>query len=156
MISKEIFSSLSNFTIELVRSFPEIWRRIQKKDDNTLKTVKKAALDATGERDGNAADHVLKTEPAKYRAFSNKLLRQELLLRREAYKASGQNSNRSLWMAGLASCGMIASFVFAIYCKDCCGTEITALAHVAMGLFGACIKDVFAFEFGSSKFSEKP
>lgn len=73
----------------------------------------------------------------------------------EIRKMKGGDNRRQDVMIAMAAIGLIACLaVLVFFRKDIPGEAVGIISTVA-GIFGACLKDAFAFEFGSSRGSKE-
>lgn len=73
----------------------------------------------------------------------------------EVRRLSGGENRRQDVMIALVAVGLIACLaVLVFFRKDIPGEAVGIISTIA-GIFGACLKDAFAFEFGSSRGSKE-
>jgi len=66
-------------------------------------------------------------------------------------KASGGNNVRADLMILLAVVGLVACMIVLVLFKDKVPGEVIGIVSTIAGIFGACLRDAFQFEFGSSR-----
>ena len=73
----------------------------------------------------------------------------------EIRKMAGGENRRQDVMIAMVAIGLIACLVVLVFFrKDIPGEAVGIISTIA-GIFGACLKDAFAFEFGSSRGSKE-
>lgn len=72
----------------------------------------------------------------------------------ELHKAGYRNTRADLMVAG-AVVGLIACLVALVGFRDGLPGEAVGIISTVAGIFGACLRDAFAFEFGSSRGSRE-
>jgi hypothetical protein len=120
------------------------------KGQDVAKKVSAIACHVTKHTDPSKIMETLNDNPTLLVEFYKKLMETEkdmyiamLSDREQARKRTSPNSSRFmlfLSLSGLASC------LFLLALGDFSG-EVTALLSTASGIFGACLKDIYAFEF---------
>jgi len=63
----------------------------------------------------------------------------------------GRSNWRAHIMIGVASCGLIGSVLSLMLCRAYLSGEVVGMLATTVGIFGACLKDAFAFEFGAGE-----
>lgn len=126
------------------------------------------AKTVTGAPTGEAALNVIQADPGKVLEFRQAIATQQSDLEK-AYLADRQdarahdtevrklNSGRNVRadLAVLAVVvGLIACLVVMVQYKQQMPGEVVGILSTIAGIFGACLKDYFAFEFGSSRSSQ--
>lgn len=72
----------------------------------------------------------------------------------ELAKAGRHNARADLMVAG-AVLGLISCIVPLAFYRDTIPGEVIGMLATIAGIFGSCLKDAFAFEFGSSRSSKE-
>lgn len=72
----------------------------------------------------------------------------------ELHKAGYRNVRADVMVFG-AVVGLIACLVVLAFFKDEVPGEVVGIVSTIAGIFGACLRDAFAFEFGSSRSSRE-
>ena len=72
----------------------------------------------------------------------------------EVRKLTGGSNTRADMLAGGAVLGMISCLVVLGFFRTDIPGEAVGIISTIAGLFGACLRDAFAFEFGSSRGSK--
>jgi hypothetical protein len=73
----------------------------------------------------------------------------------EIRKLKGGDNRRQDVMIAMAAIGLIACLVTLIFFRKEIPGEAVGIISTIAGIFGACLKDAFAFEFGSSRGSKE-
>lgn len=122
----------------------------------------------TGTQDGAAALEVLKANPDKVLEFRQAIEAQQADLERayladrqnarqrdiELAKAGYKNARADLMVLSVAV-GLIACLYVLVQYKETIPGEVVGILSTIAGIFGACLKDAFQFEFGSSRGSKE-
>lgn len=136
----------------LFEAVPTLKRLVEHplKGQDVAKKVSTIARQITKHTDPSKIMEALNDNPALLVEFYKKLMETEkemyvamLTDREHARNRTSPNSSRFmlfLSLSGLASC------LFLLALGDLSG-EVTALLSTASGIFGACLKDIYAFEF---------
>lgn len=122
----------------------------------------------TGKGSGEEALAAITADPAKVLDFRQAISEQEADLEK-AYLAdradarahdtdvrklnNGMNIRADLAVLAVV-CGLIACLVVMVQYKASMPGEVVGILSTIAGIFGACLKDYFAFEFGSSRSSQ--
>ena len=69
-------------------------------------------------------------------------------------REAGRYNARADVMVGAAAIGLLACLMSLVLYRDKIPPEAVGIISTIAGLFGACLKDAFAFEFGSSRSSQ--
>jgi len=126
------------------------------------------ARNVTGSSDTLSAIRILEKDPKLLLQFQQMVTnmdyelqraylddRQDARTRDMAYVASGRTNFRADVMVIAAAVGLLSCLVaLAIYQNQLPGEAVGIISTVA-GIFGACLKDAYAFEFGSSRDSKQ-
>lgn len=126
------------------------------------------AKTVTGKGTGEEALAVITADPNKVLEFRQALAAQEADMEK-AYLADradardrdidvrklngGLNVRADLAVLAVV-CGLIACLVVMVQYKESMPGEVVGILSTIAGIFGACLKDYFAFEFGSSRSSQ--
>ncbi len=73
----------------------------------------------------------------------------------EIRKLTGGDNRRQDVMIAMAAIGLIACLVVLVFFRKEIPGEAVGIISTIAGIFGACLKDAFAFEFGSSRGSKE-
>lgn len=122
----------------------------------------------TGTDTPEAAVAAIQADPAKMMDFQQAMAAQQADLEK-AYLADradardrdidvrklngGLNVRADLAVLAVV-CGLIACLVVMVQYKESMPGEVVGILSTIAGIFGACLKDYFAFEFGSSRSSQ--
>lgn len=68
--------------------------------------------------------------------------------------AYGRNKRLGVMVIG-AVAGLIVCLMILIFCKGGLSGEVIGIISTISGIFGACLKDAYSFEFGSSRGSRE-
>ncbi|ARN84321.1 hypothetical protein [Candidatus Nucleicultrix amoebiphila] len=95
---------------------------------------------------------ILKLDRDLERAF----LQDRMSARRRdmALVAAGKNNTRADVMVVSAAFGLLSCLISLAFYKDAMPGEAVGIISTIAGIFGACLKDAYAFEFGSSRGSK--
>lgn len=130
-------------------------------------TVVDAAKKLTGQEDSLVMIQMLRESPSLVIEFQRTAIqlesefefmylrdRQDARARDVAITQSGRTNIRADIMVLCAASGLISCLVsLSWYCDNLPGEAVGIISTVA-GIFGACLKDAYAFEFGSSRGSK--
>lgn len=72
----------------------------------------------------------------------------------EVRKMNGGSNARADVMVGGAVVGLIACLVVLVFWRNEVPGEVVGIVSTVAGIFGACLRDAFQFEFGSSRGSK--
>jgi hypothetical protein len=72
-----------------------------------------------------------------------------------ALAKQGRSNTRADLMVGAVVIGLIACIVVLGWMRDDIPGEVVGIISTVAGIFGSCLKDAFAFEFGSSRGSKE-
>lgn len=127
------------------------------------------ARNVTGANTGEAAIAILQADPNKVLDFRQAVGAQQLDLER-AYLADrsdarahdtevrklggGRNLRADLAVLAVVA-GLISCLGVMVLYRDKMPGEVVGILSTIAGIFGACLKDYFAFEFGSSRSSRE-
>jgi len=123
----------------------------------------------TGTDTGRDALDVLKVDPAAALEFRKTVAAQQVELEKlyladiadarnrdiEVRKLTGGQNIRADLAVLAVILGLIACLVVLTQYKDSVPGEVVGILSTVAGIFGACLKDYFAFEFGSSRSSRE-
>lgn len=123
----------------------------------------------TGTQTGEAALEELKANPDKVIEFRTAILAQQADLEKayladvsdarkrdiELRQVTGGRNARADAMVGGAVIGLIACLLVLAFFKDRVPGEVVGIVSTIAGIFGACLRDAFQFEFGSSRGSRE-
>jgi len=132
------------------------------------KQVVDTAQKITGTSTPEAAEAAIRANPELLAQFQTHLasinadLEKAYLADRQSARArdvelakAGRSNHRADLMVGAVVVGLIACIgVLAFYRQSVPGEVVGILSTIA-GIFGSCLKDAFAFEFGSSRGSKE-
>lgn len=138
--------------------------------ENGEKMAQKAvniAQSITGEKDVSKVIGSLKGDPQLLAKFQEALMKMELDLELAAYKDLDNARTRDIAMANAgrsnlradimvlsAAFGLIACLVTITLYRTSLPGEAVGIISTIAGIFGSCLKDAYAFEFGSSRGSK--
>lgn len=119
----------------------------------------------TGAADGDAALAALQADPKLAQEFRLAVLAQDGELERlyladradargrdiEVRRLNGGSNSRADVMVGGAVIGLIACLVVLVFFRAEIPGEVVGIVSTIAGIFGACLRDAFQFEFGSSR-----
>ncbi len=122
----------------------------------------------TGADDGEQALRVLQSDPGKVFEFREAIGAQMVDLEKayladrsdarkrdiEVRKVSGGNLRADLAVLAVVL-GLIACLFVLVYFQGDIPGEVVGIISTIAGIFGACLKDYFSFEFGSSRGSKE-
>lgn len=122
------------------------------------------AKQVTGTATGPDALAALQADPALQLQYRQAVMAQEADLdkayladRQDARKRdvalaeAGLRNRRADWMVICAALGLIACLSVLILLKGQLPGEVVGIVSTVAGIFGACLRDAFQFEFGSSR-----
>jgi Flp pilus assembly protein TadB len=135
--------------------------------EETAREVLDVAHKIAGTKETNDAVSVLKRDPKLLLEFQTKLFeieereadrilqdRMDARARDMAYAAAGRNNTRADVMVVSAACGMVFCLIALGYYREDLPGEAVGIISTIAGIFGSCLKDAYAFEFGSSRGSK--
>lgn len=119
----------------------------------------------TGQPDGDAALAALQADPKLAHEFRMAVLRADGELERmyladrqdarrrdvEVRKLTGGANTRADVMIVGAVLGLIACLATLVFFREEIPGEVVGIVSTVAGIFGACLRDAFQFEFGSSR-----
>ena len=122
----------------------------------------------TGAPDGERAIKALQQDPGRVLMFREAIGMQMVDLEKayladradardrdiEVRKLSGGNLRADLAVLAVVL-GLVACLVVLVYFQDDIPGEVVGIISTIAGIFGACLKDYFSFEFGSSRGSKE-
>lgn len=154
--------ALANFAPSLIKLFTG-----SDKAEQVAASVVDIAKTVTGTDTGEAALETLKSNPDKVLEFRQAVAAQQADLekaylhdRQDARRRdvelhqSGHGNTRADLMVFAVTVGLIACLFVLIHYKESIPGEVVGILSTIAGIFGACLKDAFAFEFGSSRGSK--
>lgn len=135
--------------------------------ESTAKRVVETAKTITGEKESFSILKALKDDPTMVIHFQEAILkmhhevelemerdRQNARVRDIAFLQSGRINLRADIMVVAAALGLIACLLSITFYKQTLPGEAVGIISTIAGIFGACLKDAYAFEFGSSRGSK--
>lgn len=155
--------ALANFAPSLIKLFTG-----SDKAAEVAGHVVDIAQAVTGTDTGAEALEVLKADPAKVLEFRQAVAEQQVDLEKaylsdradarthdiELRKLTGGQNIRADLAVLAVVLGLIACLGVMVMFKDKMPGEVVGILSTIAGIFGACLKDYFAFEFGSSRSSQ--
>lgn len=161
--------------LSLVEMAPALsrWFKEDKSDPETTKMIAshvlKIAKQVTGEKSAASAVESLKTNPKALLEFQRSALKMDYEIHQSFIKdrvsarqrdialiTGGRISNkRADIMVISAAVGLILCLGFLAFYKNNMPGEAVGIISTIAGIFGACLKDAYAFEFGSSRGSKE-
>ncbi len=135
--------------------------------ERTAHKVVDVAQSITGEKDPLRVLHSLKTDAKRVAEFQQATLKMNHALEMAGYKdrdsarlrdialaQAGRSNLRADIMVVSAAFGLISCLVMiTLYRTNLPGEAVGIISTIA-GIFGSCLKDAYAFEFGSSRGSK--
>ncbi|USO01467.1 MAG: hypothetical protein H6849_00145 [Alphaproteobacteria bacterium] len=155
--------------LKLSELVPGIFTLVQKSEGTKsapqiLNKIVDVACQISGKHDFESMVATLKEKPELLLEFHREILHlerdtlsAEIEDRRHARDrdaeiiASGQKNKRADVMILLAVLGLVTCLLTLGLYRDCLPGEAIGIISTVSGIFGACLKDAFAFEFGSSR-----
>lgn len=135
--------------------------------DKVVQKVEEIAKVITGEQEAERILHHLKTDPPALLQFQQAILKftQELEIAEEkdrkgarlrdiALVNAGRTNIRADIMVISAALGLIGCLLTITVYQASLPGEVVGIISTIAGIFGACLKDAYAFEFGSSRGSK--
>ncbi|OJX13203.1 MAG: hypothetical protein BGO77_08515 [Caedibacter sp. 37-49] len=164
---------LSATAMVLAEMAPAIARWFTQSDDSLASTqmvaakVVDLAKKVSGSKEANEAVKKLQEDPSLLLTFQKMIAKLDHDMERaflqdrggarqrdSALAAAGQYNYRADIMVFAAALGLIACLVaLGFYQAELPGEAVGIISTIA-GIFGACLKDAYAFEFGSSRGSK--
>lgn len=136
--------------------------------EKTAAKVVAVAKAITGTDDASNVVHVLKTNPQALmefqRAVADLAVTEERMVLADRQSArgrdiamiqAGRGSLRADVMVVAAAMGLLGCLGALIYYHNQLPGEAVGIVSTIAGIFGACLKDAYAFEFGSSRGSRE-
>ena len=121
----------------------------------------------TGEKDPSKVIQSLKADPKLIAEFQQSILKMDHELSMAEYKdresaryrdialaQAGRSNLRADIMVVSAAFGLVACLVTIILYRTSLPGEAVGIISTIAGIFGSCLKDAYAFEFGSSRGSK--
>lgn len=143
------------------------WLTGSDKAEEAAQKVVEVAQAVTG-KTGDAALQAIAADPALALQFKQSIIQIEAEMdkayladradarkRDVAYIQSGKRNVRADLMVLGATVGLIACLVVLVQFKSQIPGEVVGILSTISGLFGACLRDAFQFEFGSSRGSRE-
>lgn len=145
---------------------PQIMRFFGAGDDTTAVAEKVASIaqTVTGAPTPEAALEALRADAAAQAAFRQRTLeldaqletayladRQDARKRDVALAQAGRRNVRADVMVAGAVAGLLACLWVLVFFRGSVPGEVVGIVSTIAGLFGACLRDAFAYEFGSSR-----
>lgn len=137
-------------------------------DEPFLERVIEVAKEITGEGDPFASWYALKDNPEMLFQFQQKMMeleleRQKLTMddrnsarqRDITFIQAGKSNRRADIMVVSAATGLLACLFAMTYFANQMPGEAVGIISTVAGIFGSCLKDAYAFEFGSSRGSKE-
>ena len=149
--------------------FPSLLNWIAGKDGEKMaKHILDAAKMTTGQKDLSAITHIFQKNPEALLSFQ-KILKQmeqthhmqhvtDRLSARErdmSFVQNGRKNTRADIMVIAAALGLVLCLISLALYKSALPGEAVGIISTIAGIFGACLKDAYAFEFGSSRGSKE-
>ena len=164
---------LVNAAIGLAELVPSITRWFTPDKDKIAKSQRVAervvgiAKAVTGAHDAVDAMRILEKDPGLLIRFQQEVLRLDMEIERLyqedrqdarsrdiAFINSGRYNFRADIMVVAAAFGLCGCLGCLTYFKDSLPGEAVGIISTIAGIFGSCLKDAYAFEFGSSRGSK--
>lgn len=152
--------------MELVPSFSKIFHN--EKTQTLTKKVVDVAQKIANTSDVEKATSIIKQDPKLFLQFQQEILKLEQQIDLNVYKdrqdarardvaiaQTGRKNRRADIMVVCAAVGlMVCLFSLCLFDGNLPGEAVGIISTIA-GIFGACLKDAYAFEFGSSRGSKE-
>lgn len=135
--------------------------------EKTAKKVVNIAQSITGEKESSKILSLLKEDPKLLIQFQEAILKMEreldeaeyrdrdsARLRDIAFANAGRSNLRADIMVISAALGLISCLVIITLHRSHLPGEAVGIISTIAGIFGSCLKDAYAFEFGSSRGSK--
>lgn len=137
-------------------------------DESLLERALDVAQEVTGEAEAFSSWSALKDNPDMLHTFQQRLM--EIELERHKLVTEDRNSARQRDMAFVqanktnrradimvmaAALGLLSCLLAITYFADQMPGEAVGIISTVAGIFGSCLKDAYAFEFGSSRGSKE-
>lgn len=150
---------LAQFAPQIIK-----WVTGSAKAEQAAQTVVGVAQAITGKGSGPEALETLKADPNKALEFRQAIAAQEVELDKayladrqdarrrdvELHKSGYRNIRADLMVMG-AVVGLISCLVVLVAFQEKVPGEVVGIVSTVAGIFGACLRDAFMFEFGSSR-----
>jgi len=160
--------SFLNLALSLVEFAPLLSRWIgNNPEEKVIHKVVDVARSITGEKDPTRILHSLKADPKLVAEFQTAILKLEYDLQlienkdREnarfrdiALTQAGRSNVRADIMVVSAAFGLISCLITITLFRSSLPGEAVGIISTIAGIFGSCLKDAYAFEFGSSRGSK--
>ncbi|WP_010297199.1 hypothetical protein [Candidatus Odyssella thessalonicensis] len=154
--------------VSLAQFIPSIARWLAgEKAEEVAENVLDIAKRITGIEDSTDIIQLLREQPEVVIEFQKAILnleaemelstmrdRQDARLRDMAFIKAGKSNLRADIMVISAAGGLISCLVSLAYYSDFLPGEAVGIISTVAGIFGSCLKDAYAFEFGSSRESK--
>lgn len=154
--------------VSLAQFIPSIARWLAgEKAEEVAANVLDIAKRITGIEDPTDIIQLLREQPEVVIEFQKAILnleaemelstmrdRQDARLRDMAFIKAGKSNLRADIMVISAAGGLISCLVSLAYYSDFLPGEAVGIISTVAGIFGSCLKDAYAFEFGSSRESK--
>lgn len=144
------------------------WLTGSDKAEEAAGAVVEIAQRVTGKGTGEAALGALQADPALAMQFRQSVManeadldkayladRQDARARDVALAQAGYHNTRADLMVAGAVIGLIACLMVLAFFRDDVPGEVVGIVSTVAGIFGACLRDAFQFEFGSSRGSKE-
>lgn len=156
--------ALSEFAPSILRYFG-----VGEKPIAVAQKVIDIAQDVTGKSDSQEAIQLLKTDPKLAIEFRSAVIAADTELERmtladrqdarahdvEVRKLNnGQNRRQDVMIVGVVV-GLISCLAVLVIFRERMPGEVVGILSMIAGIFGACMKDAYSFEFGSSRGSKE-
>ncbi len=160
--------SMLNLAYALIEFVPFLRRWIKgEQEDKVIQKVVDVAQSITGEKDPAKVLLSLKGNPQLVADFQTAILkmdhdlkltevkdRENARLRDIALAQAGRSNMRADIMVISAALGLISCLITITLYRSSLPGEAVGIISTIAGIFGACLKDAYAFEFGSSRGSK--
>ncbi len=164
---------IATAAIALAEMAPLISRWFSDSDESTETTrmiasrVVGVAKEVTGQKDAWSAVRKLETDPKLILEFQRTIAsldqdlektfledRMSARMRDATIVSQGRHNWRADVMVFSAASGLVACLVSLAFFKGSLPGEAVGIISTIAGIFGSCLKDAYAFEFGSSRGSK--
>ena len=150
------------FIIKFLQSFPYTWDELVKKS-NFLESFDEFMLHFSGSTNQNETRLSILTHPKSCMEFCKRIAKHESKLREKALRNKAEqvkSQKRSALLAAIATAGIVCCIHTVARSANPFSIDAINLAHCAIALFGACLAEIFGFEFGKqwremSQFTQK-
>lgn len=154
--------SFVGIAMGLLEFAPVIAKLLNEKDsENTAESIVKTAKRITGVDDASAMAEVFRNSPESVLRFREVLEKVDVEDRVNARMRDvslfqlGQRNLRSDIMVLSALLGLIGCLGTLTLFRLSLSGEVVGIISTIAGIFGSCLKDAYAFEFGSSRGSKE-